>query len=401
MSSRRCPQRARVSLRARRSSVVALVCIAAASCSGSSRSTGPSTRNDPGATRATAPTTAEKKATITQRRSSRVTNVYAHTGPAMFSPATRGARSLVYVPESGSSYVDVIDPATFRVIDRYLTGARPQHVVPAWDLHTLYAANNLGNSLTPIDPNSGRVAGPNIPVTDPYNLYFTPDGSAAIVVAERLGRLDFRDPHTFALRTSVPVDCRGIDHLDFSADGTYLIASCEFAGRLVKVDVASRKIVGYLDLPGSSPQDVKLEPAGRIFYVADMKLGGVHMIDGASFRSVGFIPTGVDAHGLYPSRDARRLYVSNRRGGSISVIDFASRHVVSTWSLPGTTPDMGGVSADGNVLWLAGRYKAAVYAISTIDGHLIATIHVPNQPHGLCVWPQPGRYSTGHTGVMR
>ena len=268
----------------------------------------------------------------------------------MMTGAARGARSLVYVPESLSDYVDVIDPTTYRVIDRYRTGGRPQHVVPAWDMRTLYATNNLGNSLTPIDPRTGKIAGPNIPVDDPYNLYFTPDGSSAIVVAEYLQRLDFRDPHTFALRQSVKLDCAGVDHLDFSADGSYLIASCEFAGRLVKIDLASGRVAGYLDLPGSSPQDVKLEPAGKVFYVADLKLGGVHLIDGASFRSIGFIPTGTDAHGLYPSRDARHLYVSNRRGASISVIDFASRTVTATWHLPGTSADMGGVSADGTVL---------------------------------------------------
>jgi YVTN family beta-propeller protein len=325
-------------------------------------------------------------------------NVYAATHT--LNPVAEHARSLIYVPESTSSYVDVIDPATYKVIDRYFTGGHPQHVVPAWDLHTLYATNNTGNSLTPIDPNTGTIAGPNIPVEDPYNLYFTPSGKSAIVVAERMQRLDFRDPHTFALQTSLHVDCAGVDHIDFSQDGHYLIATCEFSGRLVKVDVARRTVISYLDLPGSSPQDIKLEPAGHIFYVADMKRGGVYLIDGATFRSIGFIPTGYDAHGLYPSRDSRYLYVSNRRSGSISVIDFATHRLVATWRIAGT-PDMGGVSVDGKVLWLGGRMSDAVYAISTTDGHLIASIPVSGHPHGLCVWPQPGRYSIGHTGIMR
>ena len=377
---------------ARRSArgLVALVLFAApliSSCSSSGSSQSP-------------PPTSVKKAPV-GTVPVRPGNVYAAAGANMLTGAARYARSLIYVPESMSEYVDVIDPTTYRVIDRYRTGGRPQHVVPSWDLRTLYAANNLGNSLTPIDPTSGKIAGPNIRVADPYNLYFTPDGSAAIVVAEHLNRLDFRDPHTFALRQSVRVDCAGVDHLDFSADGSYLIASCEYAGRLVKIDLPSRHVVGYLNLSGSSPQDVKLEPAGKVFYVADMKLGGVHLIDGATFRAVGFIPTGADAHGLYPSRDARRLFVSNRRGASVSVIDFATRTVTATWHYPGTSPDMGGVSADGKVLWLSGRYHAAVYAISTIDGHLIANLHVPHRPHGLCVWPQPGRYSIGHTGITR
>lgn len=317
------------------------------------------------------------------------------------SRVARRARTLVYVPESSSSYVDVIDPATYKVIDRYFTGGHPQHVVPGWDLRRLYATNNTGNSLTPIDPNTGKIAGPNIPVEDPYNLYFTPSGRSAIVVAERMQRLDFRDPHTFAMQSSLPVDCRGVDHIDFSRDGSYLIATCEFSGRLVKVDVVHRRVIGYLDIPLSSPQDIKLEPAGRIFYVADMKRGGVYEVDGAAMRVVGFIPTGYDAHGLYPSRDGRDLYVSNRRSGSVSVIDFATRQLVTTWRLPGMTPDMGGVSVDGKVLWLGGRMSNAVYAISTKDGHVIAAIPVSNSPHGICLWPQPGRYSIGHTGIMR
>jgi YVTN family beta-propeller protein len=319
----------------------------------------------------------------------------------MLTGAARDARPLIYVPESIADRVDVIDPATYRVIATLWTGGRPQHVVPAWDLRTLYATNNLGNSVTPIDPTTGRIAGPNIPVDDPYNLYFTPDGRSAIVVAEHRARVDFRDPHSFSLQQSVHVACVGVDHLEFSANGAYLIASCEYSRQLVKIDVASRRVLGYLTLAGASPQDVKLDPAGKIFYVADLSLGGVHLIDGNTFRQVGFIATGVDAHGLYPSRDGRYLYVTNRRGASISVIDFNTRRVVAVWNLPGATPDMGGISADGRILWLSGRYSNAVYAISTSDGHLLATIRVPNEPHGLLVWPQPGRYSIGHTGIMR
>ena len=117
---------------------------------------------------------------------------------------------------------------------------------------------------------------------------------------------------------------------------------------------------------------------------------------------MGFIHTGKDTHGLYVSRDSKVLYVTNRGSGTVTLVDFARRAVVATWTIPGGgSPDMGGVSPDGKVLWLSGRYDATVYAIDTADGHLIGRIRVPNKPHGLCVWPQPGRFSLGHTGVMR
>lgn len=330
-------------------------------------------------------------------------SVYQHTGVNAFVAATRNVPYRLYVPESAGTGVDVIDPVTMRVVAHYKTGLDPQHVVPSYDLHTLYATNDLANSLTPFDPRTGRPSGPNIAVNDPYNMYFTPDGRQAIVVAEADQQLEFYDAHTFAVNKVLAVDCAGVDHADFSADGSFMIASCEFGRRLVQVDMRTETVRAYLDLaPKASPQDVRISADGRVFYVADMKLGGVHVIDSDTFREIGFLPTGRDAHGLYPSRDGRRLFVSNRGSGSISVIDFASRRVVATWRLPrGASPDMGGVSPDGSVLWLSGRYSAAVYKISTANGQLLGKITVPRKPHGLCVWPQPGRFSLGHTGNMR
>jgi len=329
-------------------------------------------------------------------------NVYAADRVGNLSPAVRDARPYVYVPNSDSNTVDVIDQRTFKVIRHFDVGGLPQHIVPAYDLKTLYVTNDTGNSLTPIDPNTGKPAKTTIPVDDPYNMYFTPDGRYAIVVAERLHRLDFRDAHSFALKHSLTVPCSGADHLDFSADGSYAVVSCEFSGEMLKVDIESQRVVDTLHLrAGAAPQDVKLSPDGAVFYVADMNSGGVWLVDGSDLRVLRFMPTGAGAHGLYPSRDARYLYVTNRAAGSISVVSFATRHIVATWHIPGGSPDMGNVSADGKILWLSGRWSAEVYAISTKNGRLLARIPVGHGPHGICVWPQPGRYSLGHTGILR
>ena len=347
---------------------------------------------------------AARRAAAVATPSARVWSVYAHDRSTDLAPAAQSALPRVYVPNSQSATVDVIDQRTYRIVGHFQVGALPQHVTPAYDLRTLYVTNDLGNSLTAIDPRTGR-PGRTIPVDDPYNLYFTPGGRYAIVVAERLQRLDFRDAHSFRLRHSLSVPCVGVDHMDFSADGRYLLASCEFSGQMIKVNVRRERVVGVLNLPDGQagmPQDVKLSADGRIFYVADQRAGGVWEIDGERMKVVGFIRTGLHAHGLYPSRDGRFLYVTNRGEGSISVISFRTRKVVAKWRIPGGgSPDMGGVSADGRVLWVSGRYNAVVYAISTRTGRLVARIPVGQGPHGLCVWPQPGRYSLGHTGNMR
>ncbi len=355
----------------------------------------------------------------------------------------QGDLERVYVPNLRGNDVYVIDPKTLKVVDRFKVGIGPQHIVPAWDLRTLWVTNNAegrtDGSLTPIDPRTGKPGKP-IPVDDPYNMYATPDGRSAIVVAEALKRLDFRDPKTMALQYSIEVPgCPGINHADFAPDGRTAIFTCEFAGTLAKIDLAERRVLGYLKLkmpatrfkpavlkpgqvwePGETelctvdkgmPQDIRISPDGRRWYVADMHADGVHVIDGASFTQVGFIATGVGAHGLYPSRDGTKLYVANRGShkihgarngaGSVAVIDFASERIVARWGIPGGgSPDMGNVSADGRHLWLAARYDDVVYRFDTQDGSVVQ-IKVGAEPHGLTVWPQPGRLSLGHTGNMR
>jgi DNA-binding beta-propeller fold protein YncE len=329
-------------------------------------------------------------------------NVYAHDTATAIASIARGALDRIYVPETLGNAVDEIDPSTFKVVRRFGVPEEPQHVTPAWDLRTLWVDSDKGNTLTPIDPVTGRAGKPR-PVADPYNLYFTPDGRRAIVVAERLQRLDFRSPHTLRLMHSTPVNCPGIDHMDFTADGRLALASCEFSGKLAVLDVRRERIVRYVSLPaGAAPQDVRLGPSGRWFYIADMAKGGVWTVAAGTMRVHRFIRTGAGTHGFVISRDARRLFISNRGEGTISVLDFATNRLVARWRIPGGgSPDMGGVSASGNVLWLSGRWNSEVYAISTRTGRLLRRIAVGPGPHGLSVWPQPGRYSLGHTGTLR
>ena len=377
-------------------------------------------------------------------------NLYSEIASGKLSSATAGALERVYVPNRGENTVSVIDPSTLKVIDKFKVGIHPQHVVPSWDLRTLWVANNAegrtDGSLTPIDPKTGK-PGKSIWVDDPYNMYFSPDGKLAIVVAEAYKRLDFRDARSMEMVYSIPTpQCPGINHADFSIDGRFAVFTCEFGGALTKIDLVNRKVIGTIKLsqyfnrpdaraaiaapgkkpkkipdpaqPGADicttpgmPQDVRASPDGKTFFIADMMADGVHIVDGETFRQTGFLETGVGAHGLYPSRDGKSLYVANRgsnkiRGtpngkGSVSVINFASRTVMKTWPIPGGgSPDMGNVSADGKYLWLSGRYDDTVYRIDTQSGG-VDKIKVGREPHGLTVWPQPGRYSLGHTGNLR
>jgi len=371
--------------------VVALIPLALAACGGSDRAA----ERTPSSTTTT--TAARPTTTTTEPL-----NVYKFTRAGMLAPSVRDVPARVYVPNGKSNTVSVIDPSTFKVIDTFPVGAMPQHVVPSYDLKTLYVNNNNGNTLTPIDPRTAK-PGAAIPVDDPYNLYFTPDGKYAVVMAERNSRVDIRDPKTWKLVKSIAIPHAGVNHADFTADRTSMIASCEFSGWIVRIDLATLALSGELEV-GGQPIDVRLSPDGSSMYVANQVKngGGVSIIDPSTMTERTFVRTAAGAHGVYPSRDATQMYVTNRAAGSVSVLDVGTNRLVATWTIPGGgSPDMGGVSPDGTQFWVSGRYNDVVYVFDTRDGHLLAKIPVGRGPHGLAYFPQPGRYSLGHTGNYR
>ncbi|GAB2872932.1 hypothetical protein GCM10027176_88080 [Actinoallomurus bryophytorum] len=324
-------------------------------------------------------------------------DIYASTQAGPLSAAVRDLPRRVYVPDAGGAAVDVVDPATYRVLRRIPVGRAPQQVVPSWDLRTLWVTKPAG--LVPINARTGAV-GRTVPVKAPSDLYFSVDGRTALVLDSRHGRIDLRDPQTMRHRSTIRVPCTGLTRADFSATGDTLVVGCA-SGRLARVDLVRRKATGTLRLrAGADPQDVRLSPDGTTFYVADRDHGGVWLVDAARFRATGFIRTGRGAHGLYPSRDATVLYVTNGGERTVSLVSFAGRRRIGRWRLP-AAPDMGGVSPTGRVFWVSARAAGMVYAVSTRTGRVVRKIRVGGGPHGLCVHPQPGRFSLGNTGNYR
>ena len=327
-------------------------------------------------------------------------NVYANDMSGVVPCPLCHLQPRVYVPNSMAGTVDVIDPMTFKVVDHYAVGQIPHHITPSWDMSELYVEDEGSSSLTVLDIHTGKPVR-TIHIPFPYNLYFTPDGTKAIDVVERLMRIEFRDPHTWNLLATVPIPWPGADHLDFSADGSYLLISTEYSGVVARVDTVHMKLAGYINV-GGLPIDVKVSPDGKLFYVTNQGSDGVSVIDPNAMKVVQFIPTGRGAHGLQVSRDARQLYVSNRLEGSISVIDFATRRVIAKWHIPGGgSPDMLQLNPEGTQLWASGRYNATVYVFSTVTGQVIARIRVGSEDHGLTYFPNVGLHSIGHNGVYR
>jgi YVTN family beta-propeller protein len=325
-------------------------------------------------------------------------DVYASDHAGDFSPAVRGVRPRVYVPNTLDGTISVIDPATFRVVKTIHVGGQPHHVTPSWDLRRLYVDNPRLGALEVVDPRRARLLR-TIRVASPYNLYFTPDGTKALVVAEYDQEIEFRDRRTWHLLKRLHIPGSGVDHMDFSPNGRYLLVSDEYDGLVVRVSTTTMKVTGTVRV-GGRPVDVKVSPDGRVFFVANQGLSGVSIIDPARMKQIGYIHTGAGAHGFAFSRDGTELYLSNRIAGTISVIPFATRTVAETWNVGGS-PDMLQVSPNGRQLWPSNRFGNTVTVIGTRTGRVVKRIRVGRGPHGLCYFPEPGRYSIGHNGVYR
>ncbi len=329
-------------------------------------------------------------------------NVYSAAGAGMLSRTVAHDPPYLYVPDSQGDTTTVIDQRTHRVVRIIRSGSLSQHVNPSYDLSTLYVDASAANQLVSVNPRTATVQG-RIDVPRPYNLYFTPDGKQAIVMVEEHDEIKFVDPKTFRGAGRHYRGCDGPNHADFSGNGRFFVVTCEFSGTLLRISTLTHKVLGRLALGSTSmPQDVRISPDGKTFFVAAMMSDKVVLVGARPFRRLGSIATPSMPHGLMPSRDGRLLYVTDRGAGEVSVVSFEQHKIVDTWVIPGGgSPDMGAVSADGRMLWVSGRYDGDVYGFNTRNGLLAARIHVGGSPHGLAAWPQPGRYSLGHTGNTR
>jgi YVTN family beta-propeller protein len=329
-------------------------------------------------------------------------NVYAATtGPV--APQARGASSLVYVPVGDG--IDIIDQRTRQLVAHRTTGAGAQSVQAGWDLSSLLVANTTAGTVSPVDP---RTAQPmtSSAISTPTALSYTPDGRYVVVLQHAAGSaltskasLSIRDLNDLQVVRELSLPCVGLRAVEYTADSRYLIAGCQYSGRLVRVDLQTLKVDGVLDI-GGMPQDLKLDPYGQLLYVADASAGGLQEIDLQTWKRVGFLSTGRGATGIAVSRNGADLYVSNRFSGTISVVDAASRKVVANWPVNGQ-PALLSVSASGSTLWVSNQRAAGLWALSTADGKTLGLVALHGPARDLLAWPQPGRYSLGFGGQLR
>jgi YVTN family beta-propeller protein len=134
---------------------------------------------------------------------------------------------------------------------------------------------------------------------------------------------------------------------------------------------------------GRTPAGIITRPDGTLL-VGVMGSDYVAEVDPATGGIIRKIVTGNGAHNFLRSPDGKRLYVSNRVAGTISVLNADTLEVENTLQAPGGPDDMA-LSPDGQQLWVTGRWRAWVSVIELASGSL-KTVSVGRSPHGIFVY---------------
>jgi DNA-binding beta-propeller fold protein YncE len=152
---------------------------------------------------------------------------------------------------------------------------------------------------------------------------------------------------------------------------------------LLVIDVASRKIIDKVDFGrGVRPHCVVYDPVRKLLYVTTELVNSITIIDPATLKIVGEIPTTQpQSHMLAISHDGRRGYTANVSPGSVSVLDMAARKTIAVIPISGNTQRIA-VSRDDKLVFTSDQTKPQLAVIDTATNKIKIWIQLPAEGYG-------------------
>ena len=301
---------------------------------------------------------------------------------------------FLYVPNSGSSTLSIIDTSTNLVVSgaipvsaglgaavsgdellAYLTsfsgivtpintatnilgtpipvGTTPLGVVITPDAKTVYVANFGSNNVTPINT-ATNTAGAPIPVgSNPTGLAVTPDGKTVYVANEVSNSVTPISTATNTAGTPIPTGHQGPFGVAVTPDGKTVYVGNVFDFTISVISTATNSVVATIPL-AVEPFGLAVTPDGKTVYVATGS-STVTPIDIATNTLGTPIPVGPGPNGVAVSPDGKTVYVTNFNSGAVTPINTAT-NVAGTPIPVGTMPEIfPGICSNGNALLTSGR----------------------------------------------
>ena len=292
----------------------------------------------------------------------------------------------MFVLNSLSGNVSVIDPTTWTEVRRIPTGKEPHHLYLTPDEKSVIVANAGADSLTFIDPRTGELQRTLRGILDPYHLRFSPNMKWFVTAANRLNHIDLYrwDGSEPTLVKRIPTG-KTPSHLWIDGQSRWIWSSMQDSDELVVIDLATQTLTHRVPT-GSLPADVYVTPDDKTLLLGLTGGTGVEVYDvagGKAPKLIGKIATGKGAHAFRSAGDGRHVYVSNRVDNTISKIDTQTLKAVSTFPAP-AGPDCMDVLADGKTIVVGSRWAGKLTVIDADTQKIVTQVPVGRSPHG--VW---------------
>jgi YVTN family beta-propeller protein len=299
-------------------------------------------------------------------------------GIALLPASGRAAEGYqVYVTDERSGDVTVIDGGDFKVVATIPVGKRPRGIHVSPDGKTVYVAV----SGTPIGgpPQLDAHGDPILHKggdddDDDANADKSADGIVVVDVATKksTGKIAAgSDPEEFSL----------------SKDGTRLYVSNEDTKSASVINIASAKVEHIIPV-GQEPEGVATTPDGKFFYVTCETGGDVFVIDTSSYKSVAHFKVAVRPRSVDFLKDAAIGFVPSESVGQLNVIDTDHPNVVKTLTLPaGSRPMRVRVAPNGKKIYVSNGRAGTISVIDSHSYELLDTIKVGARPWGIVISP--------------
>lgn len=236
----------------------------------------------------------------------------------------------VYVAISKEDKIVVFDPKSLKILRDFNAGEDPE----AFSIHpngNIYISNEESAKATVINPKNGKVIA-EIPVgIEPEGVAISPDGKRVIITSESTNMLHVIAAPEHKIVSNILVGARP-RAATFTHDGKFAFATAEIGGEVIKVDMATGKIVQQISLGDdkAKPKDILVSKDGKRLYVAGGRLNQVMLLDSDSLALIKGIPVGKRVWGLAMSKDGERIYSSNGVSSDVSIINTTTNTVIAT-----------------------------------------------------------------------
>lgn len=291
------------------------------------------------------------------------------------------AEGHVIVLNSNDDSISLINPNTYKEIQRVHIGKGPHHLLPTPENNHLVVGNTISNELVIIHPENGRIIKRIPKIADPYHIGFSPDGRYFVVCGNRMNHVDIYRYKSldFELVSKINLFYTP-SHMAFDKDGNVYI-TLQDSDRLVAIDLETQKEKWFVST-GRDPAGVWVTPDNEHVLVGNTSADSVDVFRVSDGTHIKNIKTGKGAHNFLPMGDGRHLLISNRVENTVSIIDQQELNVVDAFSVAGGPDDME-LSRDGKELWVTARWRNRVSVIDMETKKLNHYIKVGRSPHGI------------------